>query len=90
MENHAEEKPHRCPKCSASFNVPVIIILFIIRCFMQQFYNVEKLFTRYNENITCINLIFCCSQILLYTWQRIIQVNQNVQNVEKNLQEWLA
>lgn len=22
MENHAEEKPHRCPKCSASFNVP--------------------------------------------------------------------
>lgn len=52
MENHAEEKPHRCPKCSASFNVPVIIILFIIRCFIQQFYNVEKLFTRYNENIT--------------------------------------
>lgn len=28
MENHAEEKPHRCPKCSASFNVPVVIILF--------------------------------------------------------------
>ncbi|XP_076223167.1 uncharacterized protein LOC116428332 isoform X2 [Nomia melanderi] len=22
MENHAQEKPHRCPKCSASFNVP--------------------------------------------------------------------
>ncbi|XP_076290481.1 uncharacterized protein LOC143213960 isoform X2 [Lasioglossum baleicum] len=22
MDNHAEEKPHRCPKCSASFNVP--------------------------------------------------------------------
>ncbi|XP_070530317.1 zinc finger protein 236 isoform X2 [Cardiocondyla obscurior] len=22
MENHAEEKPHRCPKCSASFNIP--------------------------------------------------------------------
>ncbi|XP_017879983.1 zinc finger protein 236-like isoform X2 [Ceratina calcarata] len=22
MENHAEEKPYRCPKCSASFNVP--------------------------------------------------------------------
>jgi len=23
MENHAEEKPHRCPKCPASFNIPV-------------------------------------------------------------------
>ncbi|XP_011330673.2 zinc finger protein 236 isoform X2 [Ooceraea biroi] len=22
MENHAEEKPHRCPKCPASFNIP--------------------------------------------------------------------
>nr|XP_012214852.1 PREDICTED: zinc finger protein 236-like isoform X1 [Linepithema humile] len=22
MQNHAEEKPHRCPKCSASFNIP--------------------------------------------------------------------
>ncbi|XP_012282703.1 zinc finger protein 236 [Orussus abietinus] len=22
MEHHAEEKPHRCPKCPASFNVP--------------------------------------------------------------------
>lgn len=23
MDQHAEEKPHRCPKCSASFNIPV-------------------------------------------------------------------
>ena len=23
LEHHAEEKPHRCPKCPASFNVPV-------------------------------------------------------------------
>lgn len=23
MQNHAEEKPHRCPKCPASFNIPV-------------------------------------------------------------------
>ncbi|XP_046816981.1 zinc finger protein 236-like isoform X1 [Vespa crabro] len=22
MDQHAEEKPHRCPKCSASFNIP--------------------------------------------------------------------
>ncbi|XP_012537220.1 zinc finger protein 236 isoform X2 [Monomorium pharaonis] len=22
MENHAEEKPHKCPKCPASFNIP--------------------------------------------------------------------
>ncbi|EFN89725.1 Zinc finger protein 236 [Harpegnathos saltator] len=22
VENHAEEKPHRCPKCPASFNIP--------------------------------------------------------------------
>lgn len=27
MENHAEEKPYRCPKCSASFNVPVILFI---------------------------------------------------------------
>ena len=26
MENHAEEKPHRCPKCPASFNIPVSIL----------------------------------------------------------------
>uniref|UniRef100_A0A0C9RGS6 ZNF236_3 protein n=1 Tax=Fopius arisanus TaxID=64838 RepID=A0A0C9RGS6_9HYME len=23
MEHHAEEKPHRCPKCPASFNIPL-------------------------------------------------------------------
>lgn len=38
MENHAEEKPHKCPKCPASFNIPVSS--FAIFCINEKIHQV--------------------------------------------------